>query len=143
MGSVLSYIECPNCHNLECAEDYYYKSDELYLFCHSCGYSRDIYIKRDETTHIPILKDPDKSRSFDNYIWIEEINLNPYGVLIVKFNNSGSNLYSLKDEYEFIELFRVITEADTSNISKIELSRLVDNKIISTIIPINDEVQTK
>jgi len=38
MGSVQSYVTCPKCKNPEAFEDYYYKTDEVYVFCDKCGY---------------------------------------------------------------------------------------------------------
>ena len=35
MGSVIDYIECPNCKGEDAAvSDYYYKTGEEYIFCH-------------------------------------------------------------------------------------------------------------
>jgi uncharacterized Zn finger protein len=36
MGSVLDYIECPNC-KLEAMDDFYYKTGEEYVNCGNCG----------------------------------------------------------------------------------------------------------
>lgn len=54
MGSVQSDIECkyPNA-----MEDYYYKSDELYIFCRNCGFSYSRTIRRDDDGKL-ILKCP-------------------------------------------------------------------------------------
>ena len=37
MGSVIDYIDCPNCGN-EAFSDFYYKTGEEYVNCNSCGY---------------------------------------------------------------------------------------------------------
>ena len=37
MGSVIDYIECPNCKQ-EAFSDFYYKTGEDYINCGSCGY---------------------------------------------------------------------------------------------------------
>lgn len=39
MGSVLDYVECKSCGFEQASSDYYYKSDEMYVFCPRCGYS--------------------------------------------------------------------------------------------------------
>jgi len=47
MGSVISDVECNNCGYEGATEDYYYKSNEVYVFCHRCGYSYSRTIKYD------------------------------------------------------------------------------------------------
>ena len=37
MGSVIDYIECPNC-KCEAYDDFYYKTGEQYINCNNCGY---------------------------------------------------------------------------------------------------------
>jgi hypothetical protein len=44
MGSVIDYIECPNCKT-EAYSDYYYKTGEEYIVCNNCGYHRSTTIK--------------------------------------------------------------------------------------------------
>ena len=43
MGSVIDYIECPNCKQ-EAYSDFYYKTGEEYINCRSCGYHRSATI---------------------------------------------------------------------------------------------------
>ena len=43
MGSVLDYIECPNCKH-EASDDFYYKTGEEYINCGNCGYHRSATI---------------------------------------------------------------------------------------------------
>jgi hypothetical protein len=38
MGSVISNVKCPKCDYKYATSDYYYKSDEDYIFCDRCGY---------------------------------------------------------------------------------------------------------
>lgn len=52
MGSVQSEVECPQCKNPDAMEDFYYKSDEVYVFCENCGYSYERYIRRDENCDV-------------------------------------------------------------------------------------------
>ena len=44
MGSVLDYIECPNCGQ-EAFSDFYYKTGEEYVNCGNCGYHYSATIK--------------------------------------------------------------------------------------------------
>lgn len=39
MGSVSDYVDCPQCDHPNCHREYYYRSDEEYIFCDQCGYS--------------------------------------------------------------------------------------------------------
>ena len=43
MGSVLDFIECPNCKH-EASDDFYYKTGEEYVNCGNCGYHRSATI---------------------------------------------------------------------------------------------------
>ena len=47
MGSVIDYIECPNCKQ-EAFSDFYYKTGEDYINCSNCGYHYAQTLKRDE-----------------------------------------------------------------------------------------------
>ena len=47
MGSVIDYIECPNCKQ-EAFSDFYYKTGEDYINCGNCGYHYAQTLKRDE-----------------------------------------------------------------------------------------------
>ena len=53
MGSVQDVIKCPKCGHKTFTRDYYYRSDEEYCFCCTCGYQRNYYFKRDDQ-HNPI-----------------------------------------------------------------------------------------
>tara|TARA_R110000868_G_C10799565_1_gene756959 strand:+ start:83 stop:481 length:399 start_codon:yes stop_codon:yes gene_type:complete len=44
MGSVLDFIDCPNCGK-EAMSDYYYKTGEEYTNCNNCGYHYSATIK--------------------------------------------------------------------------------------------------
>lgn len=51
MGSVQSTEMCPRCNTESANEDYYYKTGEIYIFCHRCGYSFDLSLIRDDDGH--------------------------------------------------------------------------------------------
>lgn len=66
MGSVIDYIECPNCGQ-EAYDDFYYKTGEEYINCQNCGYHKSAtIINRDKALNelteadweITELKDP-------------------------------------------------------------------------------------
>lgn len=49
MGSVIDYINCPECSYDGCFVDFYYKSGEEYVFCDRCGYNSQYeIINRDD-----------------------------------------------------------------------------------------------
>lgn len=58
MGSVIDYIECPNCGQ-EATSDFYYKTSEETILCQSCGYYKSITIKKDCNKRINELDDED------------------------------------------------------------------------------------
>ena len=122
MGSVIDYIECPNCKT-EAYSDFYYKTGEEYVHCSNCGYHYSAtIINRDK-----------KLSELTEADWnIEELK-NPYGAYRLKAYKSiatqcGS--FTNKEEYDYF----------ISEISKdIELefcsvSRLIDGKIVVEII---------
>lgn len=55
MGSIYSAVECPQCA-CSATEDYYYKSNEKYIWCYRCGYSYENIIEEWEDANIPIYK---------------------------------------------------------------------------------------
>lgn len=131
MGSVISEIECPNCKQETCNEDYKYKSGEISHFCSECGYNRNRYIVRDEEGKA-VLEDKSKEWSFENTVYETEENLKPYGALIVKHFNTGIiSMLSLKEAVKPQDL---IKEDNPSNIKSMELSRLVNGEIQKEMI---------
>ena len=66
MGSVIDYIECPNC-SYEAYNDYYYKTGEEYTMCNNCGYSYSAQIiNRDKP--LDELTDEDKLLKYPNIL---------------------------------------------------------------------------
>jgi len=57
MGSVQTAIDCPQCGNPHCMEDYYYKTFEVYIFCNRCGYHKKRELKYDDKQKL-LLKCP-------------------------------------------------------------------------------------
>jgi hypothetical protein len=123
MGSVIDYIECPNCGH-EAYSDFYYKTGEEYVNCGNCGYhySAEI-INRDKL--LTELTDED---------WeINELK-DPYGAYRIKFYNSeGFACGSLGSEGHF-NGFKLQCEKDDT-IETCTVSRFVDGEIkVETII---------
>lgn len=130
MGSVSEYIECPRCKNESCFSDYYYKSGEEYNFCSDCGYIHNITFKVAEDGKYIL---DDKGERI-----VEEVELKePYGAYMITFQNGTGQMGAIANdvEYKAIEV-RVddLTKALDNKITKVEISRLIDGKIIKNIL---------
>ena len=124
MGSVIDYVECPNCENEETHSEFWYKTGEESVFCFKCGYSRKAFIKNRDKK-LDELTDED---------WdISEVK-NPYGCFkISSKDNPGSMCGTFETEEELKELISNLEERD-SNLDEFIVSRFVDGEIKETII---------
>ena len=117
MGSVIDYIECPNCKN-EAYDDFYYRTGEEYINCCNCGYHRSATI---------INRDKKLSELTEEDWKIVELK-NPYGAYRIKsYSGVGHLVGSLKDKKQLIEL-----KTDCENDVEVEtltVSRFVNGKI--------------
>ena len=117
MGSVIDYIECPNCKN-EAYDDFYYRTGEEYINCGNCGYHRSATI---------INRDKKLSELTEEDWKIVELK-NPYGAYRIKsYSGVGHLVGSLKDKKQLIEL-----KTDCENDVEVEtltVSRFVNGKI--------------
>jgi Zn ribbon nucleic-acid-binding protein len=122
MGSVIDYIECPNCGQ-EAYNDFYYKTGEEYTACNSCGYRHSATIKNRDK-RLDELTDDD---------WeITEIK-NPYASFQVKIYDSiGYQCGSLENEDELNELKQSVNERD--DVELFTISQLINGEIVETII---------
>jgi len=117
MGSVIDYIECPNCKQ-EAYNDFYYKTGEEYVNCMNCGYHYSAtIINRDK-----------KLNELTEADWkINELK-NPYGAYRIKFyESSGYNCGALENEEQLNELKTECEQDD--KIETVQLSRFVDGEI--------------
>jgi hypothetical protein len=115
MGSVIDYIECPNCKQ-EAYSDFYYKTGEEYVGCGCCGYSRTVE-----------LKDRSGPMSEDNYI-VKEI-AKPYGAYRYKtFGHVGAVWGSLATSDNATQF--ILAHKENPNIEYAYISRYVDGKIV-------------
>ncbi len=131
MGSVIDYIECPNCKQ-EAFSDYYYKTGEQYINCNNCGYHYSFIIKRDEESNI-IKIDESKDFAVDNVVREENELKNPYGAYRIKvYHSIATQCGSLETESEYAELLQHLSNND--NVEFCSMSRLVDGKIVTEII---------
>jgi Zn ribbon nucleic-acid-binding protein len=123
MGSVIDYIECPNCDR-EAFSDFYYKTGEEYVNCNNCGYHYSATIK-DRTKRLDELEEDD----FE----IKELK-NPFGAYRIKYYDSpGYTCGSLGSEKQLNEL-KTNGQQDDS-IEYFSVSRFIDGDIkVETII---------
>jgi Zn ribbon nucleic-acid-binding protein len=122
MGSVIDYIECPNCKT-EAYSDFYYKTGEEYVNCSNCGYHRSAtIINRDK-----------KLSELTEADWnIEELK-NPYGAYKIKVYHSPIRQCGSLENEEQYNNFKIANEVDVE-IEYCSISKLVDGKIITEII---------
>ena len=122
MGSVIDYIECPNCKH-EASDDFYYKTGEEYINCNNCGYHRSATI---------INRDKNLNELTDSDWNIEELK-NPFGAYRLKvYHSVATQCGSLENEEQYNELKKNI-EADVE-IEYCSVSRFIDNKIVEELL---------
>ena len=122
MGSVIDYIECPNCKH-EASDDFYYKTGEEYINCNNCGYHRSATI---------INRDKNLNELTDSDWNIEELK-NPFGAYRLKvYHSVATQCGSLENETQYNELKKNI-EADVE-IEYCSVSRFIDNKIVEELL---------
>jgi Zn ribbon nucleic-acid-binding protein len=122
MGSVIDYIECPNCKT-EAFSDFYYKTGEEYIHCSNCGYHKSVTI---------INRDKRLGELVDSDWKMYELK-NPYGAYRLKYYDGVSTQCgSLESVDEFNELKQHVEKLD--GIEYFSISRLVDGEIVVTHI---------
>jgi len=117
MGSVIDYIECPNCKQ-EAFSDFYYKTGEDYINCGSCGYHRSVTI---------VNRDKKLSELTEEDWKVEELK-NPYCAYRLKvYHSIATQCGSLENEEQYNE-FKLQLEGDVE-IEFCSVSRFVDGEI--------------
>ena len=121
MGSVIDYIECPNC-KAEAHSDFYYKSGEEYINCNNCGYYYSATIKSRDKAYSE-LTDED---------WNIQECISPFGAYRLKYKNEiGTTCGSLRNEAEWNELVKNVKEDDQySQVEYFQLSQFIDEQIV-------------
>lgn len=124
MGSIIDYVECPNC-GLEMFSDFYYKSGEEYAHCSNCGYHHSAQIVN---RNKPLNRLTDEDWKFTT------IN-NPYGAYKLQFSDEkGATCGSMRTEEEWNTFKNNVLGSEANNlISYFSLSRYVDGvfKVLS------------
>lgn len=118
MGSVIDYIECPNC-GTEAFSDFYYRTGEEYVNCNNCGYHYSATI---------VNRDKPLSELTDDDWKIYELK-DPYGAYRIKHYDCVSfECGSLGSEEHYNKLKQEILEAET--IEYCSVSRLINGEIV-------------
>ena len=120
MGSVIDYIECPNCKT-EADSGFYYKTGEEYINCNNCGYHYSATIKNRDKKLTELTEDD----------WeINELK-NPYGAFRYKMAGEiGTTCGSLATT-EDADKFRVEMKLEyQDHVEFAQISRLVGDEIV-------------
>jgi Zn ribbon nucleic-acid-binding protein len=129
MGSVIDYIECPNCEH-EAFSDFYYKTGEEYVNCQNCGYHYSATFKTDDNGNY-VTQDGTDDYSFDNLIMETKEIKNPYGAYRIKhYDSVGYECGSLKDETEYNNIKEWV-DKEVNDIEYFGINRFVDGKIVT------------
>jgi hypothetical protein len=117
MGSVIDYIECPNCKQ-EAFDDFYYKTGEEYINCNNCGYYRSATIINREKLLTELTEED----------W-EVVELkNPYGAYRVKvIGDIGTTCGSVESEDGYEDVKKAVNEME--NVEYFSVSRFIDGEI--------------
>ncbi len=119
MGSVLDFIECPNCKQ-EASDDFYYKTGEEYI---NCGYHKSVTL---------VNRDKDLSELLQEDWKIDELK-NPYGAYRIKvYHSIATQCGSLENEEQYNN-FKTANEVDVE-IEYCAISRLIDGEIVTEVI---------
>ena len=117
MGSVIDYIECPNC-GTEAFSDFYYKTGEEYINCNNCGYHKSATIINREKA-LNELTDED---------WKVHELKNPYGAYKIHIiGDIGTTCGSVETEEAFEDVKKAVAEME--NVEYFCISRFIDSEI--------------
>lgn len=126
MGSVIDYIECPNCSG-EAYNDFYYKTGEEYVNCQNCGYHYSATYKRDDEGEF-VTKDGTDNYEFDNLIMETHELKNPYGSYRIKhYESVAFQCGGIENEEQYNELKEQVNKLD--NVEFFSISRFIDGEI--------------
>jgi Zn ribbon nucleic-acid-binding protein len=130
MGSVIDYIECPNC-SYEAFCDFYYKTGEEYVNCNNCGYHYSATIKNRDK------KLTELSEGDWQIIRIEK----PYGAYRYKIENELGSICGTLENKDDADKFRIEMDKNTHGVIEYAaISRLVEGNIeIETLIDKTNE----
>ena len=120
MGSVIDYIECPNCKT-EAYSDFYYKTGEEYVNCQHCGYHRSVtIINRDK-----------KLTELTELDWEVKELKSPYGAYRYKMAGDVATTCGSLEMPEDADKFRVEMKLEyQDHVEFAQISRLFGDEIV-------------
>lgn len=120
MGSVIDYIECPNCKT-DAYSDFYYKTGEEYINCNNCGYHYSATIKNRDKKLTELTEDD----------WeIDELK-DPYGAFRYKMAGEIGTTCGSLTTAEDADKFRVEMKLEyQDHVEFAQISRLVGDEIV-------------
>ena len=122
MGSIIDYLDCPNCKE-EMVSDFYYKTGEEYMNCPHCGYHYSAIIKNREKKLTELTKEDWEIIEYKT----------PYGAY--RYKMSGDQHY---------QLGTILTEQDANKFRtemKLEYQDHVEMAYISRVIEGKKQVE--
>lgn len=132
MGSVIDYIECPDCGS-EAYDEFYYKSGEEYITCNHCGYNRRFYISN--------IEDQDKPQE-EGFDWIPDYKIEEvHGCGAYKIRQNGAIAYecgAFTEPASAEEFVRLVDER-AGELIHAEYSTFIDGVLTKTIL-IQEEI---
>jgi DNA-directed RNA polymerase subunit RPC12/RpoP len=138
MGSVIDYIDCPNCGH-EAYNDFYYKTGEEYVNCQNCGYHYSAVYKTDDEGKY-ITQDGTENYTFDNLIMETKEIKNPYGAYRIRYVDSiGYHCGSLENESDYEELKLTASLNENGAMEHVAINRYINGEIIEEILIDGDD----
>ena len=120
MGSVIDYIECPNCKT-EAYSDFYYKTGEEYVNCNNCGYHYSANIKN-RNKNLSELTESD---------WEVKELKNPYGAYRYKMAGEVATTCGSLETPEDVDRFRAEMKLEyQDHVEFAQISRLINGEIV-------------
>jgi len=130
MGSVIDYIDCPNCGQ-EAYNDYYYKTGEEMTQCSSCGFVHSMFYKRGEDGKF-VKKNEDLGYEFENLIMEEHIIEKPYASYRIHFiNTPARQVGTFESEEQAKHFVESLKDDKEHTVESVELSRFINGEIIT------------
>jgi Zn ribbon nucleic-acid-binding protein len=131
MGSVIDYIQCPNCKE-EAFSDFYYKTGEEYINCNNCGYHYSSSYKRNDEGKL-VTKEQNDDFSFSNLILQVNELKNPYGAYKIKhYDSVATQCGSLANESDYGELTQHLLNNESVEFASV--SRFVNGQITTEVL---------